>query len=98
LQSPAEYVLDSRHSGTQPWERSLIEIMPAHVEVLSIKTSEWSDAVIVRVQERAGLPTVAHLRSQVLRVDSDVELSPWQILTLAISSSGTLRPISILER
>ena len=29
LQTPAEYVMDSAHHGTEPWEQSFLEVMPA---------------------------------------------------------------------
>ena len=98
LQSPAEYVFDSRHHGTEPWERSFLEVTPSHVEVLSIKAGERDDTVIVRLQERSGAATAAHLRSHVLHLDQDISLSPWQISTLSIARDGSVKPVSILER
>ncbi len=42
LQTPAEYVMDSAHHGSEPWEQSFFEIMPASVWVLAIKRAEQS--------------------------------------------------------
>ena len=42
LQTPAEYVMDSAHHGTQAWEQSFLEIMPGNVWVLAIKRAEAS--------------------------------------------------------
>ena len=97
LELPAEYVLDSRHGGTESWEQSFLEITPGHVEVLSIKGGEDGKAVIVRMQERSGAPTAAHLHSSVLKLDAKVALQPWELKTLAISPSGQVTPVSIME-
>ncbi len=40
LQTPAEYVQDSAHEGTEPWENSFLEIMPSSVWVLAVKRPE----------------------------------------------------------
>ena len=88
LQMPAEYVMDSRHGGIASWENSFFEITPDTVSVLSIKQAEdASDAVIVRVQERSGKHTTAHLESSLLRLSSDIPLSPWELKTLRIVTS-----------
>jgi alpha-mannosidase len=98
LQSPAEYVLDSRHAGTQPWEQSFLTIIPAHVEVLAIKKGEQDNNVVVRVQERSGETTSARLTSSVLHLDTEVQLAPWEIKTLSISSTGAVNAVSVIER
>ena len=88
LQMPAEYVMDSKHRGNQSWENSFFEITPNTVSVLSIKQAEdTSDAVIVRVQERSGKNTTVHLESSLLRLSSDVPLSPWELKTVRIVHS-----------
>lgn len=101
MQSPAEYVMDSRHRGKQPWEQSYLEIMPSSVSVLSIKRAEGSDAMIVRLQERAGKRTMAHLESSLLRLSSDVALQPWELKTLRIETvkgaHAQVRAVSALE-
>ncbi len=101
LQAPAEYVLDSRHSGTRPWEDSFLEIGPSNIEVLALKQAEQGNSVIVRMQERAGQETKARIRLPSLKVDEDVDLSPWEIKTLAISrgasNTAQLGTVSILE-
>ena len=92
LELPAEYVLDSRNGGTQGWEQSFLEIGPGHIEVLSIKQAGDGQAVIVRMQERSGAP-----RTSVLKLDTKVALQPWELKTFAISSSGQITPVSIME-
>jgi len=102
LQSPAEYVVDSAHHGTAPWEQSWLEIEPANVWVLAIKRSESaSEATIVRVQERAGSATVASLKSVALGLDHTVNLAPWELKTLRITHKAggraELREVTVLE-
>ncbi len=102
LQSPAEYVMDSRHRGKKGWEDSFLEITPSTVSVLAIKQAEGSsDAMIVRLQERAGKPTTARLQSSVLHLDSNVALRPWELKTLRIErvkgAHAQVRAVSTLE-
>ncbi|MDR3751770.1 MAG: glycoside hydrolase family 38 C-terminal domain-containing protein [Terracidiphilus sp.] len=88
LQTPAEYVMDSRHYGSESWEKSFFEITPGTVSVLAMKQAEdAADAMIVRVQERSGAATVMHLESQFLGLSKDVSLRPWEIKTLRIETS-----------
>jgi alpha-mannosidase len=102
LQTPAEYVQDSAHHGTEPWEQSFLEIMPSSVWVLAIKRPEGSqDGTIIRIQERAGSSTRARLKSQALGLDHSVDLAPWQLKTLLVKSSkgrrAEIREVSLLE-
>ena len=68
LQTLAEYVTDSVHPGTLPWSQSYLEIEPANVSVMAIKRAEDSDALIIRLQERAGSATQAKLTSRAVRL------------------------------
>jgi alpha-mannosidase len=102
LQSPAEYVMDSRHSGSESWDKSFLEIVPNTVSVLAIKQAEDSStAMILRIQERSGRQTVAHVESALLRLSVDVPLTPWELKTLRIEPSkhgkASVRQVSILE-
>jgi alpha-mannosidase len=88
LQMQTEYVMDSKHHGTECWERSFLEITPATVPVLSMKPAEDSTgAIIVRVQERVGRQTSVRLQSSLLRLSSDITLLPWEIKTVRIETS-----------
>ena len=102
LQTPAEYVMDSAHSGTEPWENSFLEIMPRNVWVLAIKQAEQlPGARVLRIQERSGAATQAKLRSAALGVDRTVDLAPWQIKTLLIKlakgGAAEMEESSLLE-
>ena len=102
LQTPAEYVMDSRHHGSESWEKSFFEITPDTVSVLAMKLAEdAADAMIVRVQERSGAASVMHLESQFLGLSKDVSLRPWEIKTLRIETSkqhkAHMVPVSALE-
>ena len=110
LQTPAEYVMDSAHPGTEAWERSFLEVMPRNVWVLAIKRAECQAAhqgdhasagTILRIQERSGTATKAILKSSALDLDQTIDLGPWELKTLMIQRSGggpaTLRGVSLLE-
>ena len=102
MQTPAEYVLDSRHEGTRDSEGSFFEITPDTVSVLCMKQAEdGSGAVIVRIQERSGKSLIAHLQSSLLGLKSDISLRPWELKTLRIVASGngnaSITEVSTLE-
>lgn len=102
LQTPAEFVADSAHSGSEPWENSFLEVMPRDLWVLAIKQAEHAqDGVIVRMQERSGAPTQATIKSNVLGLDYATSLTPWEIKTLLIKpvqgSCPEVREVSLLE-
>jgi alpha-mannosidase len=102
LQTPAEYVTDSRHGGTEAWEKSFLDVAPNTMSVLAIKQAEDSSgALILRLQERSGKQTVAHVESTMLQLSNDVPFKPWELKTLRIESSkhakAKLREVSTLE-
>jgi alpha-mannosidase len=102
LQSPAEFVTDSVHKGTEPWEKSMLEVMPSNVWVLAIKQAEHvPGATILRIQERAGIAAQATVKSTVLGLDQTVALAAWELKTLLITPSKSgraeVREVSLLE-
>ena len=102
LQSPAEYVMDSRHAGTEAWEKSYLEVTPATVSVLSIKQAQDSPtAMILRLQERSGKAGVAQVSSSLLSLKTEVPLAPWELKTLRVETTrhgkAGMRAVSILE-
>jgi alpha-mannosidase len=102
LQTPAEYVMDSAHHGTEAWEQSFLEIMPGNVWVLAIKRAERSQKqTVLRIQERSGKATRATLRSGPMSLDHSVDLAPWELKTLLVtpakSGRSELKEVSLLE-
>jgi alpha-mannosidase len=101
LQTPAEYVMGSRHTGTEPWERSFLEVSPSSVAVLAVKRAEQQDAIVVRLQERAGQTSEATLKSVPWGLDHKVALRPWEIKTLVVKSArgktSDVQEVSLLE-
>jgi alpha-mannosidase len=89
LQTPAEYVADSRHPGTEPWERTYFAVTPRNVVATAIKQGEDGDALIVRLQETTGEATKATLESGAFGWSFGVALKPWEIKTVAIRAAGT---------
>jgi alpha-mannosidase len=102
LQTPAEYVQDSAHEGTEPWQNSYLEIMPSSVWVLAVKRPEGAqEGTIIRIQERAGKAVQASLKSSALGLDHTVDLNPWELKTLLVKSvkgkRAEVQSVSLLE-
>jgi alpha-mannosidase len=102
LQTPAEYVMDSRHGGSEGWEKSFLDVAPSTISVLAIKQAEnSSSAMILRMQERSGKHTSAHIESSLLQLSHDVSFNPWELKTLRIESqkhaTAKVREVSTLE-
>ncbi len=101
LQSPAEYVMDSAHQGSDAWEQSFLEIAPNNVWVLAIKRAEEDDSAVIRVQERSGKETQASFTSALFGLDQKtVHLRPWELKTLIvrrINEHAEMRESSLLE-
>ncbi|HEX9919256.1 MAG TPA: hypothetical protein VGA87_08820, partial [Pyrinomonadaceae bacterium] len=102
MQTPAEYVMDSAHEGTEPWERSFFRLSPGNVALLSLKRAEGGAGTIVRVQERAGKATELTLESAPLGVNHRARINPWEIKTLLLTGErggrAQVREVSLLER
>ena len=103
LQTPAEYVMDSAHKGTEVWEKSFFEIMPRNVWVVAIKQAEKAQAgTIIRIQERSGSDTQATLKSAALGLNSTIQLAPWELKTLLVKASkdghAEIHEVSLLEK
>jgi len=102
LQTPAEFVADSAHNGTEPWENSFLEVMPRNVWVLAVKQAEHAqDGTVVRIQERSGSATQATIESATMSLDYAASLTPWEIKTLLIKpvkgGRAEVREVSLLE-
>ena len=102
LQAPAEYVMDSAHKGTEPWEKTFLEIMPRNIWVVAIKQAEKPQAgTIIRIQERSGIAAQATLKSAALGLDNTIQLAPWELKTLLVKSRkdghAEIQEVSLLE-
>jgi alpha-mannosidase len=102
MQTPAEYVMDSAHEGTEPWERSFFRLSPGSVTLLSLKRAESGEGAIVRVQERAGRATEFTLECAALGVNHRARINAWEIKTLLLSGKpggkAQVREVNLLER
>jgi alpha-mannosidase len=99
MQTPAEYVMDSAHAGSEPWERSFFRLSPGNVALLSLKRAEGGDGSIVRVQERAGRATEFTLESATLGVSHRARINPWEIKTFLLTGArAQVREVNLLER
>ncbi|HEX8139203.1 MAG TPA: glycoside hydrolase family 38 C-terminal domain-containing protein [Pyrinomonadaceae bacterium] len=103
MQTPAEYVIESAHEGTEPRERSFFKLSPGTVHVTALKRAEQqSDALIIRVQERAGRATEFKLDIPVLGLNYRAEIQPWEIKTLSVTPKKgrgeIVREVNLLER
>ena len=94
-------MLDSRHGGSEPRERSFLELSPDTVEVLAVKRAEKGGALVVRVQERSGKQTTARLRSSPLVLDEEFSLAPWELKTVSLDVQNRahhrVREVGLLE-
>ena len=88
LQTPAEYAVDSRHPGTEPWERSFIEVAPESVAVSAIKRAEDGRGTIIRLQEMRGEEVEARVLILGLGLDWKGRLGPWEIRTLRVARNA----------
>jgi alpha-mannosidase len=102
MQTPAEYVLDSAHEGTEPWERSFFRISPGTVTTTALKRAEAGEGIIVRLQEHGGRATEFALESSGLGLSHRGQIKPWEIRTFLVTrGSGKraqIREVNLLER
>ena len=101
MQTPAEYVMDSAHEGTEAWERSFFRVSPASVGVLAMKRAEAGDGIVIRVQERAGRATEFTIESEPLGLNHKAQIKPWEIKTIMLEAARTkrvtVREVNLLE-
>ncbi len=101
LQSPAEYVMDSGHPGTEPWERSFLEVGPENVCVLAVSRAEGANETIIRLWETEGRRTDARLVMPEIGLDCSVPIGPWEIRTFALGELGGIaaaREVDLLHQ
>jgi Alpha-mannosidase len=99
LQSPAEYVMDSAHPGTEPWERSLLSVGPDNISVLAVTRAAGANETIIRLRETEGRRTDARLVTPAIGLDFSAGIAPWEIQTFAIAEDGlrtTVREVGLL--
>ena len=101
MQTPAEYVIDSAHAGTEAWEKSFFQISPGTIWVTAIKRAEQGGGIIIRLQERAGKATEATVESAVMGLNQKVRLRPWEIKTLLVAGAkgrrAEAKEVNLLE-
>jgi alpha-mannosidase len=96
FQTLAEYVVDSRHPGREPWEASFLSVSPANIIATAVKKAEDDDRLIVRLQETTGQATHATVASERFKWSHPVSLGAWEIKTVAIRG-GTISEVNLLE-
>jgi alpha-mannosidase len=101
LQSPAEYVMDSAHPGTHPWERSFLSVGPQSVSVLAVKQAEDASGTIIRLQEMEGRRTTARVVLPHIGLDWRSAIGPWEIRSLLVeerNGRAVVREVDLLEQ
>jgi alpha-mannosidase len=96
-QTPAEYVIDSAHEGSEPRERSFFRLSPGTVAVLALKRAERDGGFVVRVQERAGRAGEFTLECAALGVSHRAQIKPWEIKTLLMEGGAAGRRAQVRE-
>jgi alpha-mannosidase len=101
MQTPAEYVMDSAHEGSEAWENSFLSLSPGSVSLLALKRAEVGEGFVVRVQERAGKATECAVESRPLGLSHRARLAPWEIKTLLVTPApgraAQVREVNLLE-
>jgi alpha-mannosidase len=95
-QTPADYIADSRHPGTEPWEASFVSVSPDNVLATAMKRAEDSDALIIRLQETTGTGTKATIESRRFGWSHAVTLSPWSVVTVRVDDAGAAKASFVL--
>jgi alpha-mannosidase len=102
MQAPAEYVMDSAHEGSEPRERSFLQLSPGNIIVTAIKRAEQGDGIVVRLQECAGKGGEYSLESAALNLKHRGQINPWEIRTLLIKGARgqrmEVKEVNTLER
>ena len=101
MQTPAEYVMESAHEGTEPRERSFFRLSPGTVSLLALKRAERGDGAIIRLQERAGRASEFAIESAPLGLSHAAQIRPWEIKTLLVEGGAgglaQVREVRLLE-
>ncbi|HEY0321777.1 MAG TPA: glycoside hydrolase family 38 C-terminal domain-containing protein [Pyrinomonadaceae bacterium] len=102
MQTPAEYVIDSAHEGTEPWEHSFFSLSPGTVTATALKRAEDGESIIVRLQEHSGRATEFTLESAALGLSHRGQIKPWELRTLMVTGGSgkraEVREVNLLER
>jgi alpha-mannosidase len=75
----------------------LVTLRPSNVRMLACKRSWDGEALIVRIQEAAGIPSKAALSLKTPRLEIVLSLKPLEIKTLRIERSGAWREVAMIE-
>ncbi len=75
----------------------LLGVLPATVRLLACKQSWDGKALIVRLQEAAGHRARTRLRTEIPALDVPLVFRPFEIKTLRLEKSGTLREVPMIE-
>jgi len=68
-----------------------------NVRLLACKQSEDGEALIIRLQEAAGLPTRAILSLGEMSVEAALDFRPFEIKTIRIDKSGARRETDVIK-
>ena len=100
-QTPAEYVMDSAHEGTEPRERSFLRLAPGTGAMPALTRAARGDAVVVRMPAGAGRATEFAFECAALGVSHRAQIRPWEIKTLLIEGGAgrraQVREVNLLE-
>ena len=74
-----------------------LTLHPKNIRLLATKRSEDGKALVLRLQESVGVPSIARLHLE--RIKSNVSLSfkPFEIKTIRFDKSGRCREVALIE-
>jgi alpha-mannosidase len=76
----------------------LLTLSPENVRLLACKRSEDGDALVIRIQEAAGIPTKAEVHVKKPDMKYRVSLKPLEIKTLCFQKDGRALETNLLEK
>jgi len=85
--APVERTMDTSHPGTEPFEKSFLEIACDHVVLGAVKRSETGDGLVVRMFEVEGKADTVRIESEALGVRGEFAIKPYELLTIRFDRS-----------
>ncbi len=75
----------------------LLSLSPKNVCLLSLKRSEEGDALVIRIQEAAGIPTQAVVHLKKLDIKHSISLKSLEMKTICVDKKGRVFEVDLLE-
>jgi alpha-mannosidase len=94
--NPPQLVYAHAHGGSLPSTGSLMTVEPRNIILGSLKVAEDGDDLIIRLYESEGKATEATVN--IMGHTITTLLTPYELKTLKLDSSGNVKETDLLER